>query len=116
VQRTEKDFDPGAKYHIPDNTPYARYFLSYILQFQLHKALCVAAGFTGPLNECSVYGNAAAGRKFAQMLSVGASQPWQDTLQQMTGERRIDAAALIEYFQPLLTWLQQQNQGQQCGW
>ena len=116
VQRTEADFDPGAKYHIPADTPYARYFLSYILQFQLHKALCRTAGFTGPLSECSIYSSPEAGRKFAQMLSLGASQPWQDTLQQLTGERRLDAAAVIEYFQPLMSWLQGQNKGQQCGW
>ncbi len=116
VQRTETDFDPGAKYHIPADTPYARYFLSYILQFQFHKALCDAAGFKGPLSECSIYGSPEAGRKFARMLSLGASQPWQDTLQQLTGERRIDASALIEYFQPLMSWLQEQNKAQQCGW
>jgi peptidyl-dipeptidase A len=116
VQRTETDFDPGAKYHIPADTPYARYFLSYILQFQFHKALCNAAGFKGPLSECSIYGSPEAGRKFARMLSLGASQPWQDTLLQLTGERRIDASALIEYFQPLMSWLQEQNKTQQCGW
>jgi peptidyl-dipeptidase A len=116
VARSEADFDPAAKYHIPADTPYTRYFLSYLLQFQLHKALCTAAGFKGPLHECSVFSNPAAGQKFAQMLSLGASQPWQDTLQQLTGERRMDASALLEYFQPLMVWLAEQNKGQTCGW
>jgi len=116
VPRTEADFDPGAKYHIPDNTPYTRYFLSFILQFQFHKALCAASGNQGPLYECSNYGSREAGRRFADMLSLGASQPWQDALEKLTGTRRIDAAAITEYFQPLMQWLNEQNQGQPCEW
>lgn len=116
VTRTEADFDPGAKYHIPANTPYTRYFLSFILQFQFHKALCQAAGQSGPLNECSIFGSAAAGERYAQMLARGASEPWQDTMQKLTGTRRIDAAAITEYFQPLMGWLTEQNKKRQCGW
>jgi len=116
VPRSEADFDPGAKYHIPANTPYTRYFLSFILQFQFHKALCAAAGNQGPLYQCSNYGSEQAGRRFADMLSLGASQPWQDALEKLTGTRRIDAAAISEYFQPLMQWLSEQNQGQPCGW
>lgn len=116
VPRSEADFDPGAKYHIPANTPYTRYFLSFILQFQFHKALCEAAGQTGSLSECSVYGNAEAGKRFREMLALGQSQPWQDTLEKLTGTRQMDAAAISEYFAPLMEWLEEQNQGQQCGW
>jgi len=116
VPRTEQDFDPGAKYHIPGNTPYTRYFLSFIIQFQFHKALCDAAGFKGPLNECSIYGSEAAGRKFGAMLAKGASQPWQDTFYELTGTRQMDGAAIMEYFKPLRGWLKEQNKGQKCGW
>ena len=116
VERTEANFDPGAKYHIPGNTPYTRYFLSYILQFQFHKALCDAAVFKGPLHECSVFGSKEAGKKYQEMLALGASQPWPDTLQKLTGGREMDASAIIEYFQPLIAWLKEQNNGQQCGW
>ena len=116
VARTEADFDPGAKYHIPANTPYTRYFLSFILQFQFHKALCGIAGQTGPLNECSIFGNAAAGERYAQMLAAGASEPWQDAMEKLTGSRRIDAAAITEYFQPLMGWLTEQNKNRQCSW
>jgi peptidyl-dipeptidase A len=114
--RTEEDFDPGAKYHIPGNTPYTRYFLSFIMQFQFHKALCEAAGHTGPLHECSVAGNKAAGDKFWAMLQAGASQPWQDTLEKLTGTREMDASAIIDYFGPLMGWLKERNAGRQCGW
>ncbi|MGH8186579.1 MAG: M2 family metallopeptidase [Steroidobacteraceae bacterium] len=116
VARSEEDFDPGAKYHIPANTSYTRYFLSYILQFQFHTALCEAAGHKGPLHECSVYGNEAAGRRFREMLALGQSQPWQDTLEKLTGTRQMDAAAITEYFAPLLAWLEERNKGQTCGW
>jgi peptidyl-dipeptidase A len=116
LARSESDFDPGAKYHIPANTPYTRYFLSFILQFQFHKALCAAAGQQGPLYECSTYGSREAGRRLADMLSLGASEPWQDALEKLTGTRQIDAGAITEYFQPLMQWLGEQNKGQQCGW
>ena len=116
VERSEADFDPGAKYHIPGNTPYTRYFLSFLLQFQFYKALCAAAGWQGPLHECSIYGNREAGQRFMAMLSLGASRPWQEALEQLTGTRSMDAGAIIEYFTPLMEWLQQQNQGRQCGW
>lgn len=116
VARSEADFDPGAKYHIPGNTPYTRYFLAFILQFQFQKALCDAAGFEGPLHECDIYGNPEAGERFMAMLSQGASEPWQDTLEKLTGTRQMDASAILEYFQPLLGYLQQQNEGLSCGW
>lgn len=116
IVRSEKDFDAGAKYHIPANVPYTRYFLAYIIQFQFHKALCEAAGFKGPLHECSIYGSKEAGRRYQAMLSKGASQPWQDTLAELTGTREMDAAAITEYFAPLMQWLKERNQGQQCGW
>ena len=116
LARSEEDFDPGAKYHIPGNTPYTRYFLSFILQFQFHKALCDASGYKGPLNECSIFGSTEAGKKYGAMLAKGASQPWQDTMQELTGTRDMDASAIIDYFKPLEAWLEEQNKGQSCGW
>jgi peptidyl-dipeptidase A len=109
-------FDPGAKYHIPANTPYLRYFLSYILQFQFQKAACAQAGWTGPLHRCSIYGNKDVGAKFGKMLEMGASKPWPDALEAFTGSREMDGTALVEYFAPLQTWLKDQNKGQTCGW
>lgn len=114
--RSEQDFDPGAKYHIPGNTPYTRYFLAFILQFQFHKALCDAAGFEGPLHECSVAGSREAGARLWAMLQEGSSRPWQETLEKLTGTRQMDASAIIDYFAPLMGWLEQRNAGRQCGW
>jgi peptidyl-dipeptidase A len=114
--RGEEHFDPGAKYHVPGNTPYARYFLSHIIQFQFHKAMCEAAGHTGPLHECSVYNNKEAGTKLQAMLALGSSKPWPEAFEQLTGTREMDAAALLEYFGPLKTYLDEQNAGRTCGW
>ena len=116
VNRTEADFDPGAKYHIPANTPYVRYFLARIYQFQFYQAMCQAAGYSGPLNRCSVYGSKEAGARLHAMLALGQSKPWPEALKVMTGESKIDASAMIEYFQPLLAWLKQQNRGETLGW
>lgn len=102
-------FDAGAKYHVASDTPYARYFLADMLQFQFHRALCREAGYTGPLNRCSVYGNKAAGAKFQAMLAMGSSKPWPEALKALTGEDKIDGSAIIEYFAPLKTWLDEQN-------
>ncbi len=114
--RDEKMFDPGSKYHIPANVPYMRYFLARILQFQFHRAMCKIAGHTGPLHECSIYGNKDVGKKLQAMLAMGASRPWPDALEALTGSREMDATALVEYFQPLDKWLDQELAGKKCGW
>ena len=114
--RPEDAFDPGAKYHIPGNTPYLRYFLSFIMQFQFHKAACEQAGWDGPLHRCSIYGNKEVGRRFHDMMEAGMSQPWPDTLEKFTGTREMDGSAIIEYFDPLIVYLKEENAGQSCGW
>ena len=114
--RPEDAFDPGAKYHIPGNTPYMRYFLAHILQFQFHKAACDIAGFEGPLHRCSVYDNKDVGARFNAMMEMGASKPWPDALEAFTGTRDMDGSAILEYFAPLMSYLQEQNTGKSCGW
>ncbi len=116
VARSESDFDPGAKFHIPGNTPYARYFLARILQFQFYKAACDMSGWQGPLHRCSFYGNKEVGQRLNAMLEMGASKPWPDALQAFTGNREMSAKPMLEYFAPLQKWLEQQNAGKQCGW
>ena len=116
IARTEDNFDPGAKYHIPGGTPYTRYFLAHLLEFQFHRELCKTAGNTGPLHNCSIYGNKEAGAKLIKMLEMGASQPWQDALEIVANSRQMDATAVIDYFAPLKTWLDEQNKDRNCGW
>ena len=114
--RSESDFDPGAKYHVPANTPYTRYFLAHILQFQFHRALCGAAGVDGPLHRCSIFESAEAGGRLRTMLEMGASRPWPDALEAIAGTREMDATAILDYFAPLAAWLHEQNEGRSCGW
>ena len=114
--RGDEFFDPGAKYHVPGNTPYTRYFLARILQFQFYKSLCDASGFKGPLSECSFANSPEAGKRYMAMLEKGASQTWQKSLKELTGSETLDAGPVLEYFAPLNTWLTEQNKGKQCGW
>ena len=116
ISRGEADFDPGAKYHIAGNVPYVRYFLAYILEFQFYRALCHEAGYNGPLYRCTFFGSKEAGAKFQQMLAMGQSRPWPDALEALTGQREMDASAILDYFAPLQKWLDEQNQGQKVGW
>ncbi|MDH3612852.1 MAG: M2 family metallopeptidase [Gammaproteobacteria bacterium] len=116
VQRTEANFDPGAKYHVPGNVSYTRYFLAHVLMFQFHRTLCELAEHEGDLHACSVFGSKEAGERFHAMLETGASVPWQDTLEKLTGTREMDASAIIDYFAPLMAYLKEQNEGRSCGW
>ena len=114
--RSEADFDPGAKYHVPGNVPYTRYFLAFIYQFQFYRALCKEAGYTGPLNRCTFFDSKEAGTKFNKMLEMGQSKPWPDAMEALTGERQADASAILDYFAPLKKWLDEQNKGMKVGW
>jgi peptidyl-dipeptidase A len=114
--RGEEHFDPGAKYHVPANYPYTRYFLAHILQFQFHRALAQAAGCQGPLHRCSIYESREAGTRLNAMLEMGASRPWPDALEALTGSRQMDATAIRDYFAPLQAWLDQQLEGKPTGW
>jgi peptidyl-dipeptidase A len=116
VDRSEADFDPGAKYHVAANVPYARYFLAAILQFQFHRGLCRAAGYMGPLHRCSIYNNKEVGARLNKMLAMGKRRPWPEALEALTGEKQMDATAMLDYFAPLKQWLDDQNKGHRVDW
>jgi len=116
VQRPADGFDAGAKYHVASTVPYARYFLSFILQFQFYQAACKEIGWTGPLHRCSFFGSKEVGQRLNAMLEMGASKPWPEALETFTGSREMDASAILAYFQPLMAWLEAQNAGRTCGW
>jgi peptidyl-dipeptidase A len=116
VARSEADFDPGAKYHVPANVPYMRYFLADIYEFQFYRAMCRESGYKGPLNRCTFFGSKPAGAKLNQMLEMGQSRPWPDAMEVLTGQREADSSAILEYFAPLKKWLDEQNKGMKIGW
>ena len=115
-ERDADAFDPGAKYHIPGNTPYTRYYLAKILQYQFHESLCNQIGFEGPLHECSIYNNELAGEQLRAMLSLGQSQEWQVALEALTGTRTLSGKSMLNYYKPLKDWLDVQNASRSCGW
>jgi peptidyl-dipeptidase A len=116
AERPADAFDPGAKYHVPNNVPYMRYFLAAVLQAQFYKAACDQIGWTGPLHRCSFYGSKEVGAKLNRMLEMGASKPWPDALEALTGVRQMDGSAILDYYAPLMTYLKEQNAGKTCGW
>ena len=116
VARTPDDFDPGGKFHVASSSTYVIYFLARIYQFQFHKALCAAAGYTGPLDQCSIHDNKTAGAKLMAMLALGQSKPWPDAMEAVGAGRKADAGPMLEYFAPLRQWLAEKNKGQTCGW
>jgi peptidyl-dipeptidase A len=116
TERSEKDFDPGAKFHVPANVPYMRYFLADIYEFQFYRALCRESGFKGPLNRCTFFRSKEAGAKLNKMLEMGQSKPWPEAMEALTGQREGDAGAILEYFAPLQKWLDEQNKGVKVGW
>lgn len=115
VARPVDAFDPGAKYHVPANTPYTRYFLAHILQFQFHKTLCDISGNTDPIHRCSIYGSKEAGEALNNMLEMGKSKTWQEAMTTLTGKSDMDATAILDYFAPLKKWLDEENQQRTCG-
>lgn len=115
-KRSEEYFDPGAKYHIPGNTPYTRYYLARIMQYQFHESLCNGMGFDGPLHECSIYGNEYAGEKIISTMAMGQSVPWQDAFENLTGTRKLSGSSIVNYYKPLKEWLDVQNENRVCGW
>ena len=122
--RNEGHFDPGAKYHIPGSVPYIRYLVSFIIQFQFHKALCMKAGEYDPedpkkpMHKCDIYESSAAGNALSEMLMLGSSQPWPDAMEKLTGTRKMDGSVLREYFRPLENWLRENNNkhNEYIGW
>lgn len=115
--RGEEYFDAGAKYHVPADSKYMSYFVAHILEFQLHRAMCITAGQydpnnpeQNPLHKCDIHNSLEAGEKLKAGLSLGLSKHWSEALREMTGETELKAEALIEYFSPLLDYLREENE------
>ena len=115
-ERSENYFDPGAKYHIPGNTPYTRYYLASIMQYQFHEALCNLIDYDGYLHECSIYGNKEAGDRIITTMAMGQSLPWQDAFENLTGSRQLSGKSIMNYYAPLKEWLDEENKNRTCGW
>ncbi len=78
--------------------------------------LAQTAGCKEPLHRCSVYDNKEAGARLQAMMEMGMSRPWPEALKALTGQDKIDATAIRDYFAPLQAWLDEQNKGKLVGW
>ncbi|KAH9396896.1 hypothetical protein TYRP_003196 [Tyrophagus putrescentiae] len=119
-KRNERDFDPGAKYHIPAGVEYVRYFASHVLQFQFYERMCkTVAGITEQnLYTCDFDGNKEAGAALMAMLAQGSSRSWPDILESFIGSRTMSLGSLNKYFKPLNDYLDKfiADKGIKVGW
>uniref|UniRef100_A0A8C4RH50 Angiotensin-converting enzyme n=1 Tax=Erpetoichthys calabaricus TaxID=27687 RepID=A0A8C4RH50_ERPCA len=118
VPHDETYCDPPTLFHVSNDYSFIRYFTRTIYQFQFQKALCEEANHSGPLYKCDITNSTAAGLKLKNMLELGKSKPWTEALQRITGETRMNATALLDYFRPLEDWLKKDNElnNRYVGW
>ncbi|XP_051528777.1 angiotensin-converting enzyme 2-like isoform X2 [Myxocyprinus asiaticus] len=110
LPRDESYCDPPALFHVSGDYSFIRYFTRTIYQFQFQEALCQAAGHTGPLYKCDITNSTKAGEKLRHMLELGRSKSWTRALEEVTGNTRMDAQPLLNYFSTLMQWLKEENQ------
>ncbi|NWW89629.1 ACE2 enzyme, partial [Rhynochetos jubatus] len=116
VPHDETYCDPAVLFHVANDYSFIRYYTRTIFQFQFQEALCKAANHTGPLHTCDITNSTAAGQNLRQLLELGRSKPWTQALEGVTGEKYMNAAPLLHYFEPLYKWLQKNNSGRYIGW
>nr|XP_057944737.1 angiotensin-converting enzyme 2 [Doryrhamphus excisus] len=109
VPRDETYCDPPALFHVSGDYSFIRYFTRTIYQFQFQKALCHAAGQSEVLSSCDITGSTVAGSKLRNMLELGRAQSWTKALHTISGDTRMDAKPLLDYFQKLYEWLKTEN-------
>ncbi|OON69266.1 M2 family metallopeptidase [Hymenobacter sp. CRA2] len=108
--RDEQYLDPATKTHINDDpAQYYDYALSYVILFQLHDHISKHILHQDP-HATNYYGNKEVGKFLRDIMYPGASADWRQLLREKTGED-LSARAMVDYFQPLMTYLKQQNKG-----
>ncbi|XP_059535969.1 angiotensin-converting enzyme 2 isoform X1 [Myotis daubentonii] len=107
--------DPASLFHVANDYSFIRYFTRTIFEFQFQEALCQIAKHQGPLHKCDISNSKEAGNKLLEMLKLGKSEPWTLALEKIVGTKKMDAKPLLNYFEPLFTWLKEQN-GNSVGW
>ena len=113
--RGEEDCDAATKTHINDNPCYYySYAIATVLKFQLHEFIARKI-LHQPVQHCNYAGNREAGNFLRNIMAKGATQDWRQVLHEATGED-LSTRAMMEYFKPLMAWLELQNQGRPVGW
>ncbi|KAG9486097.1 hypothetical protein GDO78_008918, partial [Eleutherodactylus coqui] len=118
VGHDESYCDPAALFHVANDYSFIRYYTRTIYQFQFQDALCKIANRSNPLYSCDITNSTAAGDKLRSMLELGNSKPWTEALKSITGGTKIDVQPLLNYFEPLHTWLRNNNtaKNRTVGW
>jgi peptidyl-dipeptidase A len=108
--RGEEYCDAATKTHINDDAAqYYDYALSYVILYQLHNHIATNILKQDP-RATNYYGNKEVGSFLKKILEAGATRDWRELLKETTGQD-LNANAMLEYFQPLMTWLKEQNNG-----
>jgi peptidyl-dipeptidase A len=111
--RPAEGCDACTKTHINDDPAgYYDYALANVLVYQLHDHICREILHTDP-HACNYYGHREVGDFLRGILAPGASRDWREVLREATGED-LTAEPMLEYYRPLLTYLEQQNRGRTC--
>ncbi|XP_007090142.2 angiotensin-converting enzyme 2 isoform X1 [Panthera tigris] len=116
VPHDETYCDPASLFHVANDYSFIRYYTRTIYQFQFQEALCRIAKHEGPLHKCDISNSSEAGKKLLQMLTLGKSKPWTLALEHVVGEKNMNVTPLLKYFEPLFTWLKEQNRNSFVGW
>jgi peptidyl-dipeptidase A len=108
--RSEEYTDAASKTHINnDAAQYYDYAISYALLFQLHNHIAKNILKQDP-RATNYYGNKEVGKFLSDLLSPGATRDWRELLKETTGED-LSAKAMLTYFEPLMAYLKEVNQG-----
>jgi peptidyl-dipeptidase A len=107
--------DACTKTHINDDpAQYYDYALSEVFVHQLHDHICRSLLSQDP-HACNYYGRREVGDFLLGIMRPGATRDWRELLRETTG-RDLTAEPMLEYYRPLLEYLEAQNQGRQCDW
>jgi peptidyl-dipeptidase A len=115
TERGEEFCDAATKTHIND-TPayYYSYAIATVLKFQWHDYIARKI-LHQPPQRCNYANNKAVGDFLREIMKKGGTEDWRKVLRDATGED-LSTRAMVEYFKPLMAWLQEQNKGRQIGW
>uniref|UniRef100_UPI0039BD93C6 Angiotensin-converting enzyme 2 n=1 Tax=Homo sapiens TaxID=9606 RepID=UPI0039BD93C6 len=116
VPHDETYCDPASLFHVSNDYSFIRYYTRTLYQFQFQEALCQAAKHEGPLHKCDISNSTEAGQKLFNMLRLGKSEPWTLALENVVGAKNMNVRPLLNYFEPLFTWLKDQNKNSFVGW
>jgi peptidyl-dipeptidase A len=115
VQRGEEFCDAATKTHINDNPAYYySYAIANVLVFQLHDHIATKILKQDP-RSCNYANNQEVGSFLKSIMEKGGTQDWRKVLREATGED-LSTRAMVDYFKPLMSWLEQQNKGRKIGW